>query len=318
MAPQRDDSWRDGRAPPRRTRATTTLAAAERAYIWRMHLHTPRARRGALHAQLAVRYNCALRVVTECVAARGGGSSPESVPSQSTRGTGKSEGNGKGKSRARVPRAIAGSGVAVAEDVQGREVELAEAAATPEAGPSKPRAARRHTSAVYIEVSTVREVRAAYRASSSGAGSGPRSAGEATSSGSGGDSGGPLRRSPRTRARAGGAPASPFLQPRGAAEATTGSSHCDPFSVAPATTSSDEAGSVPAREECGGFRVFLEALGLDRTVPIFAEYGFRTAGDARLLREMTVETRKQLFEWLVGDGKVNLKELTVLHEHLIA
>lgn len=90
-----------------------------------------------------------------------------------------------------------------------------------------------------------------------------------------------------------------------------------PTSLAPATTNSSELGAEQTPEVQDNFRRFLEGLHLDRVVPIFVKYGFETAEDVKLIKEMTMDTRKQLFEWFMSDGKVNLKELAILHENLI-
>lgn len=330
MPPWYNYNWRDWRAPSWDMPVKTAFVAAEKAYIWRMHLHTPRYMRKELHQQLAVKYNCSIQLVADCIAERGPGWSPSPPPtpgSHGSRGSGRGRGGSKGKGKdkekskgkARAQKLLAAPEAAVAADVQGREVEAAmpkleggipEAAGAAEAGPSRPSAHRRRSSGyMYIEVSTIAEVRAAYRASRS-----------ATSSS--GDSSGPkLRRSARARTRSGKTQSSASVSMQDGDRASAGevtSSSGDPSSVAPATTSSSKPSSARASQLQGDFRTFLEELHLDRIVPIFAEYGFRTAEDVKFIREMAMDTRKQLFEWLLEDGKINLKELAILHENLIA
>jgi hypothetical protein len=97
-------------------------------------------------------------------------------------------------------------------------------------------------------------------------------------------------------------------------------------SSAPAKFSSNGA-IVPAPKPLSSFTAavrkkdfasFLEDLSLRRIIPIFAEYGFTTERDVRMLKNLTPETRRLLFEWFMMDKRVKPKELAILHEKIIA
>ncbi|EKM61093.1 uncharacterized protein PHACADRAFT_134267 [Phanerochaete carnosa HHB-10118-sp] len=315
MPPWYNYNWRDWRVPPWDVPVKTSFVSAEKAYIWRMHLNTPRILRKELHQQLAIKYNCTVKLVADCIFERGHGWSPSPPPQPGSRSF---NGNGNRKARKQIMALSSPVGV----DMQSREVEVAVEAEAggPEAGPSRPRLKqwRPSSAQIYVEVSTVAEIRARYRASSAS-----RSAEEAVTSSSGSlDPGPTLRRSTRKRKQTEKTRDNTPMKRRiyekqvPAAEAT--SSENNPTSIYPATTSSSESSRAQTLAYQGGFRSFLQELQLDRIVPIFAEYGFITAEDVKVIKKMTTDTRKQLFEWLIEDGKINLKELAILHENLIS
>jgi len=200
--------------------------------------------------------------------------------------------------------------------VQGREVEVAAKMGASQPRP-RSRERRRSSALVYVEVSTMAEIRAVYKASSAS-----RSAEEAaTSSGDSLDPRLTLRRSTRARKRTEKTRGSTSMKKRQYRKrvpvAEVASSGTDPTSTSPAIIIPSEPSTAQISAEQGNFRTFLHELHLDRIVPVFAEYGFTTAEDVNLIKEMTMTTRKQLFEWLIEDGKVNLKELAILHENMI-
>ena len=139
MPPFYNYDWREWRPLPWDVPVKTALTSGEKSYIWRMHLNTPRYLRNELHQQLAIKYNCSVRLVTDWIAERGGSRVTPSPPAHPPRG-------GRGQERAR--RQIAGPSTAVGPEVQGREVEVVAgakaeaggaAADQPAQGPSKQR-----------------------------------------------------------------------------------------------------------------------------------------------------------------------------------
>lgn len=61
----------------------------------------------------------------------------------------------------------------------------------------------------------------------------------------------------------------------------------------------------------------LDKLGLQRIIPIMAQYGFRTSGHVRQLRDWSKETRSQFCSWIMSLGKVTPMELGIFLEWIV-
>ncbi|KIP11363.1 hypothetical protein PHLGIDRAFT_124779 [Phlebiopsis gigantea 11061_1 CR5-6] len=71
------------------------------------------------------------------------------------------------------------------------------------------------------------------------------------------------------------------------------------------------------QEQHHPFATYLTELGLRRVIPIFANYGFTSSKDVKIWREMVEQTRESLFQWLVKERHLKMKELVVLHNDLV-